>query len=434
MRSTKANFFQIFKNSLTPSNHNIPSRRFDLDWLRVLVFGLLILYHIGMMYVANWGFHIKSNYQSALLENLMLVVEPWRMPLLWLISGIAIRFVLAKISIWRFISMRSMRLLLPLLFGIIVVVPPQLFIEMSYKGTIDMNYWQFLQAFFAQDSTIFTDFEAGIWPHMDVNHLWYIRALWQYSLLLVVLLPLLNSAWVGQIQAWLFHQKGPLAILLALLPLVIIQLLWHQDTVRYPLGFIFLLYGYLIGWDPAFWHKIKPNLKALVVGAFICFIALLCFYNLVWLSKTQSSNQGLMAVGMFVYSLMRLLGVLVLCSFAYNFLNKKSKNLSYFSQAVYPFYILHQTIIIVVGYYLSQQNLGPVVEPLLLILITVAGCFLGFELIRRVEILRPCFGLKMRKSYHPALVRLGYLACGALLLPIGVKILVWSRDLIFTLF
>ncbi len=76
--------------------------------------------------VENWGWHAKSNYQSQLLENLMLLIEPWRMPVLWLISGIAIRFIIAKVSIWRFITMRSFRLLLPLLFGILLVVPPQL--------------------------------------------------------------------------------------------------------------------------------------------------------------------------------------------------------------------------------------------------------------------------------------------------------------------
>ncbi|MGH8050651.1 MAG: acyltransferase family protein, partial [Arenimonas sp.] len=113
-------------------------RRYDLDWLRILAFGLLIFYHIGMLYVANWGFHYKSQYLSQPLEGLMLLVNPWRMSLLWIISGISIRFVLQKVSAYRFVTTRSLRLLLPLLFGILVVVPPQLFVEMTGKGDLHM--------------------------------------------------------------------------------------------------------------------------------------------------------------------------------------------------------------------------------------------------------------------------------------------------------
>lgn len=138
-----------------PDSHSMPLRRHDLDWLRIALFGLLIIHHIGMFYVANWGWHAKSQYRSEWLESVLLVVEPWRMPAIWLISGIAIRFLMAKIDVWRFTSLRSLRLLLPLLFGILVVVPPQLFVEMSAKGEISMNYWAFLHAFFQPNHAIF---------------------------------------------------------------------------------------------------------------------------------------------------------------------------------------------------------------------------------------------------------------------------------------
>ena len=102
-----------------PASKGMPERRYDLDWLRILVFGLLIFYHIGMLYVQNWGFHFKSVYQSQTLENFMLIVEPWRMASLWIISGISIRFILVKVSLIRYAFVRSLRLLLPLLFFII---------------------------------------------------------------------------------------------------------------------------------------------------------------------------------------------------------------------------------------------------------------------------------------------------------------------------
>ena len=409
-----------------PPLENMPKRRYDLDWLRVLVFGLLILFHTGMFYVENWGWHAKSIYQSQLLENLMLIVEPWRMPVLWLISGIAIKFIMTKVSVWRFITVRSFRLLLPLLFGILIVVPPQLYIEMSYNGDINMNYWQFLTHFFSSNTTIFDKYQAGIWPHIDVNHLWFIRSLWQYSLILLCLLPILNSKWVNRIVTWLFNRHGVFAILLSVLPLFIIQINWDMETVRYPLGFILMIYGYLIGWNTVFWQRISEHIKPLLIASVICYFVSLVFYNLVWLnasSEVQPTSSIILILGLFNYSVMKVLGVLTVLAAAHKFLNRQSSTLSYFNDAVYPFYILHQTIILVVGYNLTKLSLGPVIEPILLLIFTVSACFSGYEIIRRSNILRPFFGLKVIGSFDKKSQFIGYTLGALLIVPIGLEII-----------
>ena len=379
-----------------------------------------------MFYVENWGWHAKSLYQSQWLENIMLIVEPWRMAVLWLISGIAIRFIMAKVSVLRFITIRSFRLLLPLLFGILVVVPPQLYIEMSYKGEINMDYWLFLVEFFSSNSVIFDKYQAGIWPHIDVNHLWFIRALWQYSLILLCLIPILNAQWIGRATAWLFERHGVLAILLSTLPLFIIQINWDMETARYPLAFTLMLYGYLIGWNSIFWQRISENIKPLMIASFICCCTFIIFYNLVWLPLlhgAQPESKVALMLGMFNYSLMRVLGVLTVFALAHKFLNIKSSKLSYFNDAVYPFYILHQTLILVIGYNLSKLSLGPVIEPSLLILFTTLTCFIGYEIIRRTDFLRPFFGLKMKADYGVTIQRVGYIIAIALILPIGWRII-----------
>ncbi len=409
-----------------PKHDDMPSRRYDLDWLRILVFGLLILFHTGMFYVENWGWHAKSLYQSQFLENIMLIVEPWRMPVLWLISGIAIRFIMVKVSIWRFITLRSFRLLLPLLFGILVVVPPQLYVQMSYNGDINMNYWQFLGEFFSSNSNIFSKYQSGIWPHIDVNHLWFIRALWQYSLVLLCLIPLLNSSQVNRAISWLFNRHGMLALLLATLPLFIIQVSWEMEDARYPLGFTLMLYGYLIGWNSVFWQRISQNVKPLFIASVVCYGAFIVFYNIIWLDVIHNvppKNEAILILGMFNYSLMRVLGVVTVFAIAHKFLNVKSSKLSYFNDAVYPFYILHQTLILVIGFNLSKLHLGAIVEPALLITFTVVACFIGYELIRRTDLLRPFFGLKIQGNYGIVMRRVGYLSAIALTLPFGWRIL-----------
>ena len=136
-------------------------RKHELDWLRVIAFGILIFYHIGMLFVADWGYHFKSQYTSEFLQNIMLLVNRWRLPLLFLISGVAIRFLLDKVSIFRFLWMRNIRLLIPLAFGVLVIVPPQLYIEMIFKGDLhDTSYWQFYQVFFDFEHPIFEKYQS----------------------------------------------------------------------------------------------------------------------------------------------------------------------------------------------------------------------------------------------------------------------------------
>ena len=406
-----------------PAQQGMPERRYDLDWLRVLVFGLLIFYHIGMLYVANWGFHFKSAYQSQTLESLMLIVEPWRMASLWIISGIAIRFILVKVSLLRYTLVRSLRLLLPLLFGVLVIVPPQLYVEMTANGALDLSYWQFYMAMFTDSGTLFEKYQAGIWPHWDVNHLWYLRSLWEYSIALILLLPFFNNAYMTTASQWLFKQRMWIIVLALTMPIFIIQITWPQDTNRYPLGFTFLVYGYLIGWNESFWQQLKGNVKALVLTFIVLLSVFIIFYNTVWLTLDDSTPHWLIIIGMIIYSLARVIGVLTVLALAYTYLNKKSASLSYFNDAVYPFYILHQTIIIVLAYNLAPMALGPVIEPLSVIFFTILLCLMSFEVIRRIDILKPLFGVRIKKNYSNTTKKIAYGFGCLLIIPIGLEII-----------
>lgn len=411
-------------------NINPLARRHDLDWLRVLVFGLLIFYHIGMLYVANWGFHYKSQYLSQPLEGLMLLVNQWRMPLLWVISGISIRFVLQKMSAYRFISARSLRLLLPVLFGILVVVPPQLYVEMSGKGELDMSYWQFYQLFFDLDNPIFDKYKPGILPHIDVNHLWYLRELWTFSLITLCLSPILNSGIVQASVDWLANKAGVVGLyLLPLIPLITVSMLLPED--RGAIGFTFLLYGYLIGWNLALWNQIKQHRRIFLSIAVASYIAILCAYFIVWLNPVLKAMWWAEWLGL-VAVFNAWSGVLALLGFAAVYLNKPSAKLRYLNDAVLPYYILHQTLIIVLAFVLSPLQLGPVFEPLIIILATFACCIVSYEIIRRVALLRPLFGLKWNTEKHGVSVnavttsyRVRSALAYMLLLPMAVKLIIF---------
>ena len=392
----------VYSSTLQP-------RRNDLDMLRVLAFGLLIFYHIGMFYVANWGYHVKSNYQSQSLETLMLLVNHWRLPLLFLISGLAIRFVLAKVSIVNFLGKRHLRLLLPLAFGVLVIVPPQLYYQMLQSGEllsntgVPMIYWQFYQAFFDLNHPLFENHQAGILPHMDVNHLWYIRELWTFSIYLLILLPVLGSRWLQRKIDWLAGHSGWAGLLvLPLIPILVMGAFIDSESEAYrkALGFTFLVYGYLLGWHAELWATIKQYRHGFLAVALMTYLIIAVLYNLVWLNDAITLPVWGDWLAGIVRATNRWSWVLALLGFAAVHLSKPGKHLNYLNEAVYPYYILHQTIIVVAGYELTELKLGPVLEPLLLIVATVMGCGLLHEyIIRRSSLLRPLFGLKsMPKS------------------------------------
>src|SRR5688572_4978183 len=173
-------------------------RRYDLDWLRIAAFGLLILYHCGMFYV-SWDWHVKSSRASEAIEPLMLLVNPWRLTLLFLISGAATRFMADKLSPGALTWSRMGRLWPPLLLAVFVIVPPQAYYEIAeaiqalpthlatqYPLTLDSFYFKYVTA-----SGNWCD-DDGCLTTPTYNHMWFVAYLILYTLALIPLLPLLR--------------------------------------------------------------------------------------------------------------------------------------------------------------------------------------------------------------------------------------------------
>jgi glucans biosynthesis protein C len=177
----------------TPSTSqgNLPQRRFDLDWVRIGAFLLLIFYHVGMYYV-TWDFHVKSPYSSHTLEPLMLLSSPWRLSLLFLVSGVATAYLLERRGTEGFLGQRSARLLIPLLFGMAVVVPPQSYLEVVEKLSYAGTYADFLKLYFRACHGFCRGSDCLILPTW--NHLWFVAYLWVYTVILYAVVRLVPAA------------------------------------------------------------------------------------------------------------------------------------------------------------------------------------------------------------------------------------------------
>lgn len=387
-------------------------RRHDIDALRVIAFALLILYHTGMAYVGDWGFHLKGSVTTDALQWPMRLLNGWRMSLLFLISGVAIALLRPRLKRGRFLWMRSWRLLLPLAFGMFVVVPIQPYCEGVSRGMVAPGFWDFLLRYWQLQPWPEGSF-AGDRFGITWNHLWYLAYLWVYTLVLVIALPLLETAplrWCSQRMAsasgWVLI-GAPAAVLL-------LWLAWlapHypgtnalvNDVYQHAKYLTVFLAGYLLGREPRFWERVETlrwASLAAVLGALAWYLFLQALGQ--WLPADAPLRQwpepfwelqSKYCETLYLWAmLMTLLG------WARRYLDRPFRWLPYCTEAVYPWYVLHQSLLIALLFWLKPLQLGPWLEPGLLLVGTIAGCLLLHELlIRRSRLLRPLFGLKARR-------------------------------------
>lgn len=383
-------------------SHEGYTRRHDLDWLRVIAFGLLIFYHIGMFYV-TWGWHVKSVHAGSMIEPLMSLLNPWRLPLLFLISGIAIRFALDKAPLRKFAMQRTWRLFVPLFFGMLVIVTPQSWLQLLESGETSMSLWDFYPGYLMNLYSITTP----TW-----NHLWYVAYIMVYTLILIPFARPLShfmSGLGGQLTARLFD--GRLGVIWVLvLPVMphIAARIWldphfptthdmTHDWANHAHSLSIFLVGYLLAKDTAFWRAIE-RARGAAIGLAMALGAVLsvAWANWDWVTETQTWLWPA-RIGRVVYLWVVIAALLGL---AQKHLNKPSPTLTYMTEAIFPWYILHQTLIVMAGYWLTRQALSAELEATLVILATIGGCLIIHEyIIRRVNILRPLFGLKRKPKF-----------------------------------
>ncbi|MCK8137248.1 acyltransferase family protein [Pseudoalteromonas sp. 2CM28B] len=396
---------------------HVTNRHYFLDWLRVIAFAVLIFYHIGMLYSENWGFHFKSTYISHYVEYFLLVFAPWRMLLIWFISGVALRFMLDKVrgvkSNALFVLNRSIFILLPLLVGLWLIVPFQLYAEMSQTSGIDITYWQFYLAFLDINNEMFANYQSGVWPHVDVNHLWYLRSLWQFMLIIILFSLFMKLPFFTPL---LKLGKVRLPLLVSLL--VIAMLLTHNylegDAVREANGFIFLFIGYLSGKHNYFWASLKHYFWVLCVSFTLPLIYILMAYQNVFDLPSYIFTT--------IYNIQRVLGVLTMLALAQHFLNFKTNYLKTFNSWVFPFYLLHQSVLIILCFVLQPLEVGSFIEPLLVVIGTWCICAVIKLIVTRIDILRPLIGVKTQNSYSKPYKLLGYTVSLILVCPLAFKL------------
>ena len=374
-------------------------RHYGMDWLRIGAFALLILYHVGMVFVP-WGFQVKTAHPLVWAEIPMFLTNPWRLTLLFVVSGYASRMLFAKAGgAGAFLRSRSARLLLPLAFGMAVIVPPQTWVEL----TTQHGYARGFVGFWAHDYFRFHTVDGIAVPTW--NHLWFVAYLWVYSLLLALGGALFGGA---RLQAWFDRAFGGWrGIVLPALYLVLLEaVLFHRVEDTHDLfgdGVAHLRYG------PAFVFGVGMARSPVVLAGFARHwraagaVAVLCFATIAGLlvAWPDFSFPDAPAV-LWTYRVARHLetwtAIAALVGIAERFWNRDHRWRATLAEATFPCYVIHQTIIVVVESRLLPYRLGPAAEFAILVASTVAGCWAFYLIGARLAWLRPLIGLKARAT------------------------------------
>ncbi len=343
-------------------------RRYDIDWLRVIAIGLLIIYHIGIGF-QPWGVFIGFIQNDKSLESLwipMSMLNVWRIPLLFFVSGMGVSFAIRKRNWKQLMIERARRILLPFLFGIFTFVPLYFLIWQKYYNQ-DLHY------------------------PPGPGHLWFLANIFIYVIVLSPIFYFLHKNENGVFTKWLKKvYKNPMGLMLITVAFILEVLIIKPEV--YAL-YVLTLHGFLLG------------LLAFFFG-FTCVHSGDAFWQTVlrWRWLFLSLSMGLFLVRVIKFDLtapgylMAIesnLWIFAVFGFGYKYLNKPGKTLSYLSQGAYPIYILHMFFLYLGSFLIMPLDIQATLKLILIITFTGTGCFAMYDLvIKRVSFLRPLFGLK----------------------------------------
>jgi glucans biosynthesis protein C len=377
-------------------------RRYDLDWLRFIAIVILLFFHTGMWF-NHWGWHVKNNELSYSFQYWMVWSHYFRMPLLLFISGAGTYMALGKRTPKQFAGERFKRLFIPLIFGMLVVVPPQIYFERisQYHG-----YWDFYKTVFQ-----FKPYPEG--GSLSWHHLWFILYLFIYSLMVIPLLKFLRAANSENFKNTALKILGNPAGLL-LIPSIFILLTQivlrpyfpeethalRQDWAYFTFYFLFFIMGIICYSIPKLWEAIGANRKHLLMGtiAFLIpfYICYFHFRDLIVLPWTDDQVETIFDV---IAIFVSWFTVITIIAYGQHYLNRPHPWLSKISEGLYPFYILHQTVIIVIGYYVCQWDWSIAAKYWAICFLTLISCVTFYLLlIRPSNVMRFLFGVKRKTT------------------------------------
>ena len=365
-----------------------PARHYDNDWLTVLAMVMVFFFHCARFF-NDEDWHVKNNVTSEGATVFVMLVSQWIMPMFFLLSGMSSRFSLQGRSWTAYLGNRWRRLMVPLIFASLVVqIPLQVWIERVSHGRFQGSFPEFYPHYFDGWYAF-----GGNFAWMGL-HLWYLEMLFLFTLITLPFFARIGSA--PRFGGARFKRPG--AVLLLFAPLLASELLVNQ----WPQGLGMRAFG---GWSPLSYLVVFCLGFVMAEEGFregakkTRHVSLLLGLGIVLLYMFAPKGTFGYAGFMLLRSLNSWAWLMAFLGYGARYLDRSNAVLDYARQAVLPFYILHQTVIVTLGFYLRFLDI-PVWQkyPLLAVLALVIIMLLYEGVIRRVGFLRPLFGMAGAKG------------------------------------
>ena len=379
--------------------NSMPSTRlYYLDWLRVLAMLGVFFYHNSMLFNELGDWHIKNATTNIVATAYNAFTVQWGMPLFFILAGAGTYYALRVIRARQYALERTLRLLVPLIFGWLVIIAPQAYYQAIFNGiNLSGNFFE-----------LYVQYLKTL-PDLEWFHLWFLEQLFIFSIITLPLFVLLSKNRMGIISRVSTIFEKPWVLLT-----VLVLSLALVDSFLYPSGFwghresggwnivsniLFYIAGYLIFSNERAVETIRKYGWIASVTGIIGMVCLVVFYIDVLTNMTDYYGTTEFILSQFIQAISTWSWLIVIISLASRYLTGTNKFLKYSNTAVLPFYILHQTLIIVIGFYVIQWNAGVGLKYLTISATSFAGIMLLYEfLIRRVNILRFLFGMRMKAT------------------------------------
>jgi len=332
----------------------------------------------------------------------MLLSNQWRMSLLFFISGVVLAFCHQRMGTRQLVKAKTLRLFVPLLFGMYVLVAPQMYIELLDKGQISMSFFDFWLAYINPNTSLLAQYQSEI-GLLTWNHLWFLAYLWVYCLVL------LFGVRVAPMGAFLTILEARCSAVMALgVAIITLFVVWMTLKHAYPSThglfddwynhgkfFSVFLMGYLFALLRHLKVSVVKNRHKLMFVALIGYTLILLdkYEYLYFLSQHFETNIWVKSFYGMIVSINHWAWILALIGYCATYLTRPSPSLRYATTAILPWYMLHQTLIIVCAYWLKPFEIAPSIESIIITALTVLGCMIGFELIKRNKVLCILFGV-----------------------------------------
>jgi glucans biosynthesis protein C len=330
------------------NNDKLGGRRHDLDALRVMSFGTLIIYHTSLLYGTKpWLLNAEES--SRVIDLIAVGSHPWRMSLLFFISGLITASLLRSKSIAEIRSARTRQLLPPFVLGVLFIVPPQIYLA-HFDALSNLYYWEFWTAY--------------VLSELRLEHMWFLAYLWIYIFVWSIVfppiqkhLPRISSVFGSSLQGVnLILVPGLFlsAIRLWLYPIFGETLVVSTDIYSHILYFSMFVAGALLMDEPRFWREIDRQRWVTLSLAVICFLAVA---TAVLALPREQWPHGLVVMVRIVRSVFQWCAIVSLLAFAARIAHRPNRVIAYFNKSVMTYYVVHQTVIVIAAYLLAQAGL-----------------------------------------------------------------------------